>query len=363
MLFYLFTELLAVSYLFLIFVFIYGWRRTPYYRNSSELTKDCRIAVVIAFRNEEASIGALLNILSRQSYPEFDLIMVDDHSTDKSCDVINSFREKFQSIKLIHADESGKKAALKEGILAANAELILTIDADCIPGDQWVETMLHFYTDHEPDMIIGAVRYTDSQHMFGRLQQMEFATLVGSAAGAAGAGMPIMCNGANLAFKREEWLNSLCDLHPEIASGDDMFLLQSFKKKKAKIRFLKSEKALVQTQAATTFGSFLKQRTRWSGKSNAYSDREIIFTGLTVAAISITEFGLIILSIFNISFLLGFIVLFLLKLVADIIFFKQIHSFLKLPFSWLLFSFLSLLYPFYVTVVLILSVFNPKKNW
>lgn len=363
MLLYLFLGLLAVSYLFLIFVFIYGWRRTPYYRHSSELTKACGVAVVIAFRNEEACLGVLLNALSRQSYSEFDLILVDDHSTDGSCDVVDSFCGRFQALKLIHADGRGKKAALKEGIFVAKAELIITIDADCIPGPQWVETVLHFYTDHKPDMIIGPVRYADSQYLFGRLQQIEFATLVGSGAGAAGAGMPIMCNGANLAFKRDAWMNSVNDLQPEIASGDDMFLLQSFKKKHAKIRFLKSEEALVQTQAANTFGSFLKQRTRWSGKSYAYTDREIIFTGFTVAAVSLAEFGLIILSVFNISFLFGFIFLFLLKLVADIIFYKQIHSFLKLPFSWLLFSFLSLLYPFYVTVVLVLSHLSPKKNW
>jgi len=361
----LISILFCVLYTAMVLVFVVGWRRVPLFEpvENVNLHSGLSVSVVIACKDEETNLPKLLSCLQIQSYPYFELILVNDHSSDATLSIMGAANELFKNIKVIDAELCGKKNALKEGIMAASGNLIITTDADCTPGPNWLKAICFFQQTCPCDLIICPVQITDKKSLFARLQALEFKTLIASGAGAAGVGMPILCNGANLAFTKEAWMQSRLDLVDEHMSGDDIFLLQSIKKRGGIIRFLKSESAVVFTESAKTLAAFFKQRRRWASKSPAYTDMQLIFTACAVFCISLWLLILIFSSLIYPSLLLIFFLTFGMKYFADIIFLYFIRHFFKIKHLWFNSFLLSLIYPFYIVSVAITALMFKNKYW
>lgn len=247
-----------------------GWGRIALVKEEQE--SFIPFSVVIPVRNEEESIGHILQKLEVQKYPKelFEVIVVDDFSDDQTVVKVNQMIDELDiSIRLIRlTDESkqGKKHALTVAVEAANYETILTTDADCWFGDKWI----HAYNDAFEDginMVAGPVAI-QGKGLFARLQQVEFAGLMGFGAATISKENPSMCSGANLGFRKtafEEvggYTNNLFT-----PSGDDEFLLFNIMRKfPNSTKFLKSDKAIVNTSAHLKLRSFINQRTRWTSK-------------------------------------------------------------------------------------------------
>lgn len=357
------SALILFLYVALVIVFITGWVRTPYFSVEKHKTAEQNISVVVACRNEESNLKKLLDALQNQSVKNFELILVNDHSTDATRAIMDSEQSKFQNVIIVDAEGFGKKQAVKQAIGIAKGELIVTTDADCMPETTWIETILQFQQRFPSDLIICPVKISSDNTLFSKLQELEFATLVASGAGASGAAMPIMCNGANLAFTKKAWLESQNDLHEEEISGDDVFLLLAIKKRKGTIRFLKSTNAFVSTPASPTIKSFVRQRKRWASKSTAYSDWQIILTACVVLAISVFSIVLIVLSFFNWIYLLAFGSLFVFKYLLDTYFLYLVRRFFQLDNIWFYSLMLSVFYPFYVVFVAFSSFIVKPQKW
>lgn len=354
--------LLSVIYLFLINLFRTGWKRIAHFApsDSESLTK---IAVVIPIKNELENLPTLLDALKRQKGAQFQLIVVDDNSTDTGMDYIASRRHQFNDILLLPNIGIGKKQAIKTAINHTECELIVSLDADCIPGENWLKTIVQFYDATKPDLIICPVNMTIGNSFVQRFQQFEFISLIGSGAGAAGAGMPILCNGANLAFTSEAWRASKADLHFDIPSGDDIFLLQSIKKRGGRIEFLKSEYAMVNTKPQTSWKSLMTQRSRWASKMPIYKNFQLTATALIVAAMSAIIPLSLALSIADKSFTFILLVVFAVKWLADTLFFNDIKSFFSLKNIVLPSLIFSFVYPLYIVLTLIIMPFRSKNSW
>lgn len=361
----LISILICVLYFALVLIFVVGWRRTPLFEpdESVDLHSGLSVSVVIACKNEENNLPKLLSCLQMQSCQHFELILVNDHSSDATMSVMEAAQSLFLNIKVIDAELCGKKNALKEGIMAASGSLIITTDADCLPGPNWLKVICSFQQSQPCDLIICPVQLTENKSLFARLQALEFNMLIASGAGAAGVGMPILCNGANLAFTKEAWMQSKLDLVAEQMSGDDIFLLQSIKKRGGVIRFLKSESAIVFTEPANTLTAFFKQRRRWASKSPAYTDIQLIFTACIVFFISFCMLILVFSSLFYPSLLVVFFYIFGVKFIADIIFLYFIRSFFKEEQLWFHSFLLSIIYPFYIVLVAISALVFKNKSW
>ena len=80
-------------------------------------------------------------------------------------------------------------------------------------------------------MLLAPVVFSRTKSVFGQLQELEFMSLIAASAGAASVGLPIMCNGANLAYRKNafEEINGY-GADQKFASGDDMFLLMKIRK-------------------------------------------------------------------------------------------------------------------------------------
>jgi len=357
------SALLLSGYLFIIFIFIKGWNKIPYFEIKSTTEIQNRISVVICCKNEAHHLPTLVEALKAQSYKEFELVWVNDHSTDETLQIMNASVRFFEHVQIINSEANGKKHALKAGIIAASGDLIVTTDADCVPGEHWLESICNFQQQQPADLIIAPVKLFQGSNLFTRLQQLEFATLVGTGMGAAGAGMPILCNAANLAFTKQAWLESAADLHEEEVSGDDVFLLLSIKKKNGKIAVLKSREAMVVTGYKKSLTSFINQRRRWASKSSKYTDWHILSTGIIVAGVNFLLFALFVLVFFLPQLWFVFLSVFFIKLITDNFFLQFIQPCFLFKLNVLNVFVLSLAYPVYVTVVGISSLIWKRKKW
>jgi cellulose synthase/poly-beta-1,6-N-acetylglucosamine synthase-like glycosyltransferase len=286
------SAVLCLAYALLIATSTAGWWRLKEFKSGSS-TATVKISVVIAVRNEEANIAALLGSILSQDYQHdlFEIIISDDHSTDSTSLQVEKYISQEKDIpflKLIPAfagEATGKKNALARGILQSNGELIVITDADCTAGVSWLSELAAFYAHHRPQMILGPVRMTDGGSIFGKLQALEFVSLISTAAGSCNAGFPLLANGANIAFSRQafERCGGFAG-HMQYVSGDDMFLMMRMRKiyGSRAIRFIKSRKAIVNTPAIQQYKPFVQQRLRWVSKSRGYTDGIIISTSLLV---------------------------------------------------------------------------------
>jgi cellulose synthase/poly-beta-1,6-N-acetylglucosamine synthase-like glycosyltransferase len=321
------------------------------------------ISVVIACHNEQKNLPVLLNCLALQNYPEnlFEVIIVNDNSKDKTFVIAEGFK-RIANIHALNNKGRGKKMALRTGIVSAKGSLIISTDADCTMERNWIRTIAAFYEIKRADMIICPVQLKSVSGFFGRFQELEFMSLQGITAGTALSENPSMCNGANLAFPREVYLNHSDNLHDEINSGDDIFLLHSLKKEKlSKILWLESTDTIVTTESSSTFSSFIKQRSRWISKGGAYSDQYTIALGIVTFVATFLQLSCVIACVIYPGLIWPFLLIFILKSVPDfLILMNTTDRYNKRKLLWWFLP-SQLIYPFYVLSVVIYPLIFRKK--
>lgn len=363
MIFIAFSFLMLLVYALLVLGFVLGWSKL----RSFIAKEDVRlfVSVVVPFRNETKNLPTLLKGVLAQSYQHFELILVNDHSSDSSLDMIRENAVHIRNMRIIEATGFGKKNALKEGIAQAKGELIVCSDADCDLAHDWLRTIASFQEKENCDLIIAPVRMQSKGTLLENLQVLEFSSLIAAGAGAAGLGLPILCNGSNLAFKPQVWSENEKDLNEQQLSGDDMFLMMSIKKRKGKIRFLKSTEATVETKACDSLSDFFNQRKRWASKSPSYKDAEVILVGTVVLLVSILIISAIVAGFFDSQYWVLAIYLYASKMIIDSCLLAQTSPFFKTKNLLKFVPLLTIIYPLYICISFfggLLGHFHWKEN-
>lgn len=328
-----------------------------------------KVSVLIAARNEEKNIEDLLQSLYNQNFPKklFEVIIVDDHSEDDTKIVIENFvkENKDINIKLLEANSTGKKYAISQALHKAENELIIVTDADCTLNYTWIENIVAFYQNKRCKMILAPVLLSPAETFFEKIQVLEHLSLMGSTAGSAAIGFPVMCNGANMAYEREAALEVEKERKDfNIASGDDMFLLEQFVKKYGhnNIKFLLSKSAIVKTKTCKTVSEFFRQRRRWVSKTKSYTSWKIIATALVVFLFNFSIISLLLSAFFIPALWSLYFLLTLLKFFIDFPLLKNITSFMdqRNLLKWTLP--LEFIYPFYAVFTAVSGLLI-KVNW
>ena len=216
-----------------------------------------------------------------------------------------------------------------------------------------------FYEEKKTDMIIGLVDYPEDLCIPGGFYRLDFLSMIITGAGTASLGHPTLCNGANLAIRREVYLNYSDRIRPEIPSGDDIFLLHSLKKSPYnEIKILKNREALIKTDLPGSLHEFLSQRIRWASKSKYYYDRLTIFLGIIVILMNMCLLSGAVSFLTGITginlLLIGLVV----KIIADSLLLGAGLGFFKGRILLILLPIVEILYPFYILYVLIASSLN-----
>ena len=346
MVFYLISVLLLFLYCWLILFYRQSWLKIKDFTSASniEALNPVFISVIIAARNEEKNIGSCLFSIIKQTYPEnsFEIIVVNDHSSDGTVSVVNSFKK--SNIKIINLEDftgatilnSYKKAAIELAIGMAKGNLIVTTDADCVVTRKWLETIAAFYSEYDPIFIAAPVVYSNpltSDSTFLRLlkifQSLDFLSLQGITAASVSTRFHNMCNGANLAYTKRvfEKVNGFEGIDG-IASGDDMLLMHKIQRVYPdKVGFIKSTNVIVETQPVNSFKEFINQRIRWASKADKYTDPKI-----TLVLLLVYFFNLWILicgacSFFSLRYFYVFILLLIVKTTAELYFLFPVATF------------------------------------
>ncbi|MEO9570088.1 MAG: glycosyltransferase [Polaribacter sp.] len=356
-----FLVLIFSLYAFLIVSLAIGFYKVDEFTETIE-TNSTSFSVVIPFRNEAKNLPALLKSISELNYPKelVEFILIDDDSTDNSVDIISGFQNNIQIIKNSRISNSPKKDAITTAISIAKNNWIITTDADCILPENWLKIFDNFIQKTNPKMVVAPVNYKVKNNFLEQFQLLDFMSMQGTTIGGFGIHFPFLCNGANLAYKKEEFLKlNGFKGNNNIASGDDIFLFEKFiKSDKNCVGYLKSKEAIVTTFPVKNWTDLINQRTRWAAKTGNFSSLKVKLIGLLVL---FTNF-LVVYYLWIESIELLFVP-FVVKMSIDLFlflptikFFNQKSSF----FKWYVLA--SLLYPFFSLYVVFKSFFF-RYNW
>jgi cellulose synthase/poly-beta-1,6-N-acetylglucosamine synthase-like glycosyltransferase len=251
------------------------------------------VSVIVAARNEEKTIGPLLECLSQQTYTHYEIIIINDRSTDNTATIIADIQKKNPVIKRIDIttvpdDMPAKKNALRAGIEASKGDILCFTDADCLPPPAWVQELVQQF-ELEVGLVAGYSPYTipaEKAAMNGILRKMffkfigyeEFRAAIWSS-GAIGWNLGWLCTGRNLAYRRKVYdeVGGFEKIKQSISGDDDLFLQLVRKQTNWDIRYMKTRESFVPTLPPVDFMAFVEQRKRHFSASKIFSFPMMLF--------------------------------------------------------------------------------------
>ena len=342
--------LIAYSFTFsvLLVLFYIGRNRNTSILSNESYYDSYLISVIIPFRNEENNLPKLMESIEKLSSLPLEFIWVNDHSSDCSIQRLQNLSDKHQIIHLKEA-EQGKKTAIRKGIEIASGAYILTWDAD-------IQVETNYFKNLEKtniaELSILPVRMKGNTFI-ELFYELDYYFLNSINIGVAGFTLPIVASGANLLFNKASFLaiDSFKN-HQHIASGDDQFLLQDFKKSGRSIQVINTSELVVETTTPHSFIDFMKQRLRWISKSKGMNDR----TTTLVSLLGI----LYVLGFVYLLFSSNWMFILLFKITIDLLIFLPYLKVVDRRNTALIVPFFTLLYPFYfIGIGMSMLLFSP----
>ncbi len=282
-------EILYLTYI-LIFLFIlssvsvYNGFNIETKKNFA-LSTELMISLVIAAKNEEENINSLIDSLEKLDYQEenFEVILVDDNSTDKTFLLIESRIAGKKNYRLIKAEQkefAGKKGALSIGITNAKNDFIVITDADCKPEFNWLKAMAS-KLDAGFDFVFGVAPIESGKTLVEKLSAFENLRNTFLTIAAIGLNIPYSAAARSFAFRKKSfkriggYSNTI-----ETLSGDDDLLLREAVKSKMLIGTLIDPEAFVYSSAPKSFDQYFKQKHRHLQTSFHYLLKQKLFLGI-----------------------------------------------------------------------------------
>ncbi|MFN8287945.1 MAG: glycosyltransferase [Chitinophagales bacterium] len=352
----------AFYYLFFFFRlnFVRGFKGLPEFLPSA--------SVVICARNEAKNLQQFLKIVLIQQYPQFEVIVVNDESTDNTIDVLVEYYMRNKNLKLINVPVgtqkpfAGKKYALQKGIEAATFDTIVVTDADCRPATtHWLAKMVGAYMN-ETQIVLGHSPYEKTPGFLNKLIRYENFITALQYFGFAKAGLPYMGVGRNLSY-RKSLFQSFKGYEKKktlLTGDDDLFVNASATSKNTEVCIDKD--AFMYTRAEASFSNWINQKRRHlrSGFSYKFHHQLLLF----LFALS----KLAVLALFIWLFIKGQHRLIVSGAFAGLVFTQWLSTFttyrkLAVPDLKFLSPVLDILYTLYLVLIFFLLLLKPKDNW
>ena len=354
-------------YVLVLILILVTWINIPF-SEKSDCKDSLMMSVIIPVRNEVKNIRLLLDDLGKQKYTNqyFEVIVIDDHSDDSTFDIVASASGTVPyKLNIINLDVTmGKKQAIKKGIESSRGEIIVTTDADCRVGVDWLCEIAHQFKCERTNLVFGPVKYTCAMDSFSLWQSMEFAVLQTTGASTLHLGVPTMCNGANMAYRKKVFFRAGGFAGNEhIASGDDEFLMHKvFLIDPVAVKYIKSQHAIVETTPLPDLKSFINQRRRWASKWEGYRIPypRLLAIVVFVANLSIMAIG--ILAITGYIHFVWFLAIWILKFIPEYLLLVVSNKFFGRSIAQKNFLILAVLYPVYAVFFGIAGRFG-KYSW
>jgi poly-beta-1,6-N-acetyl-D-glucosamine synthase len=309
------------------------------------------ISVIVPVRNEENTIIELLKSIQRTGYSNYEVIVVDDHSTDQTAAVVKKAIQYDQFFRCISNDGVGKKQAIATGVAHASGEIVATTDGDCEVRLRWLQQINECFQSPATKMVFGGVSLR-SNNLFGELQELEFSSLIGSGIALWAWGKPVMCNGANLAFRKDVFreLNGY-EGNDHIASGDDEFLMRKILQRYPEgMSFINHPDGVVRTNGVQSIRAFFGQRFRWAGKwkHNQSTFAKVLAVFILIVQLALISSFVLLLTSPGRSGAILLLALLAARFITESILLSGVCGFLRVRWQWGALIALQFIYPFYV---------------
>jgi cellulose synthase/poly-beta-1,6-N-acetylglucosamine synthase-like glycosyltransferase len=233
------------------------------------------VSIIVAARNEAQRLECLLPVLLHQDYDDYEVVIVDDRSTDGTSILINKLSEKYKFLKYIRIEEGetnnhGKKYALTKGIEYAANDCLLFTDADCIPvSDMWVSRMLSQFKTQNT-IILGYGGYFNENTFVNDMLRYDTSFIAMQYGSFALSGLPYMGVGRNLMYSKQLWKRgNAYSKHIDFASGDDDLFVQSHLQD-AEFRVQFHAEAITRSLPPDSFKKWRNQKIRHYSVANQY---------------------------------------------------------------------------------------------
>lgn len=352
--------IVAAIILFIIYLSIfYQIKITPKTRN---FTNDIKISVVVAAKNEEENVGNLISSLQKQifSMNNFEIIIVDDNSTDSTFEIAKKYSTRHNNIKVLRAENkiyTGKRGALQVGIDNAEYNHILITDADCIASKYFVKSYSNKFKENF-DFVFGVSPITQENSIVNKIACFDNLRVHILSFSFANIGLPYSAAARSFGFSKGSF-NKISGFKntTDTLSGDDDLLLREAVKNNLRIGTVYNEDAFVFTKAKKTLSEFINQKSRHTSTSSYYTTLIKIILGVWhILNIFMIISPLLILSNIN------FVYLFLIKLIGDIFIVKSLMKKFSYNFSIVDIVIHQIIYEF-LLILIFLKSFSMRNRW
>lgn len=266
---YLSIYLGLVATSFYILSFLAGEKKKKLLYSDDELPY---VTVIIPAYNEEETIGKTIDSIAKSDYPRFEVLVVDDGSTDDTLKIAKKFQSK--SIKVFHKENGGKATALNFGIKKAKGEIIFTMDADTFAAPQSMKNMTRFFKADDVMSVTPAIVTANPRNIFERIQHTEYVLGLFLRKAFSSLRSIYVAPGAFSAYRKKFFEKHGGYEEDNITEDLEMGLRIQFKGYHTE----NCPEAPVYTVSPRTFGALLVQRRRWySGlMKNLWDYRKIL---------------------------------------------------------------------------------------
>ncbi len=187
------------------------------------------ISVIVCAHNEEKNLTDLIPKILNQEYPIFELIVVNDRSTDGTISTFNNFTSpQLQTINISKTprDWNSKKYALKQGVSKAKYDWVLVTDADCLPAsNNWIKSMAN-HIHSQTEIVLSAAPINAIPGFLNQIIQFETFQTSFQFLGLASVKHPYMGLGRNMLYKKNLIETSqIFDEYKSLTGGDDDLLI------------------------------------------------------------------------------------------------------------------------------------------
>ena len=246
-------------------------------KTSASPPKKHSFSIVVPCHNEEGSVTKTLEAIVEQKYSgDIEIIVVNDRSIDNTLQEIQDFQKNFPRIQVISIPQdspsvvSPKKRAVEQGYQLASNEILMCLDADCVPPEHWLESMNANF--HEGiDIVQGPKEITGPNTSIYNFQKLETFSFILIEASLYSMKYPMLSSAPSLAYKKKLFFESggYSSLH-HLVSGDDDMLVHNMYKYTKGVTYNFDDTAMVRTPGVNSWKGLFSQRARWTSNSTQY---------------------------------------------------------------------------------------------
>lgn len=191
-----------------------------------------KISVVVPVRNGDKTLEQCLVSVLNQNFYDYEIIIVDNGSTDKTKEIIDQFLKKSAKLVYVFEPKPGRANARNAGMAAASGEIIAMIDADCLAPSDWLKKISAPIISGKESVVTGFEKDAVNNYWSSRRQEADWRFMNAK----TNNGYINHLDTKNFAIKTA--LLKRLRFNPALLAGEDWDLYLRLRKENIKIKFL-----------------------------------------------------------------------------------------------------------------------------